>query len=254
MPRAMFKVERVGEGVSILHMDDGRVNAIGPDFLRGFPEAFAEAAADGRAVVLAGNAKAFSAGLDLKALSGMTRGEVAGLARGFARAFRLPLEHPRPVAAAVGGAAIAGGAVLALACDWRVVAREARVGVTEVPVGVPFPLPVLELVRARLPPHEHAPALLQGVLREGDDLAARGWAHHVAARSEVLAHATRLAQEQAALSRLAFGQTKADLNRALVDAYARFEKDGADAWAEWVDAPESLAAVRAALARLAKSA
>ena len=252
MRHAMFKVERVGSDVSILHMDDGRVNAIGPGFLRGFPEAFADAAADGRAVVLAGNAKAFSAGLDLKALSGMTRAEVADLARGFARAFRLPLEHPRPVVAAVGGAAVAGGAVLALACDWRVVAREARVGVTEVPVGVPFPLPVLELVRARLPPHEHAPALLQGVLREGDDLAARGWAHHVAARADVLPAATRVAEDLARMARPAYGQTKADLNRALVDAYARFEKDGADAWAAQVDAPESRAAVRATLERMGK--
>ena len=249
--RAMFQVERAGD-VSVLRMDDGRVNAIGADFLRGFPAAWAQAVEGDRAVVLAGNARVFCAGLDVKALVGMPRAQVEDLARDFARAFALPLRHPRPVVAAVGGAAIAGGAVLALACDLRVAAQEARMGVTEVPVGVPFPLPVLELARARLPPHEHAPALLQGAVREGDDLAARGWAHEVVAREAVVEASVRAAGELARMSRLAYAGTKADLNRALVASFDAFAKDGAAAWAHAVDAPESRAALRATVERMGK--
>ena len=248
----MFQVERAGDDVGVLRMDDGRVNAIGADFLRGFPAAFAQAAEGGRAVVIAGNARVYCAGLDVKALVGMPRAEVADLARAFSRAFRLPLAHPRPVVAAVGGGAIAGGAVLALACDWRVAAREARMGVTEVPVGVPFPLPVLELVRDRLPPHEHAPALLRGVVREGDDLAARGWAHQLAAREAVVEEAARVAAELARMSPLAYAATKADANRALVASFDAFEAGGAAAWAEAVDAPASRAALQATVARMTK--
>lgn len=254
MPRVMFKVERAGSDVSILRMDDGRVNAIGPEFLKGFPEAWAEAAEGGRAIVVTGNAKVFCAGLDLKALVAMGPGEVASLAQAFARVFRLPLAHPRPVVAAVNGAAIAGGAVLALACDWRVAAREAKMGVTEVPVGVPFPLPVLELVRHRLPPQEHAPALLHGMVREGDDLAARGWAHSVVSREDALHEATRVARELAAMSPLAYGGSKKDLDRALVEAFEAFETSGAHAWSAAVHAPESRAALGRTLERLAKRA
>lgn len=248
----MMKVERVGEDVSILRMDDGRVNAIGPEFLRDFLAAWSEAAEGHRAIVVVGNPKAFCAGLDLKALVGMEVAEVEELARRFAHVFRLPLQHPRPVVAAVNGAAIAGGAVLALGCDLRVAARDARMGVTEVPVGVPFPLPVLELVRHRLPPSEHAPALLQGIVREGDELVSRGWAHHTEARDAVLDHAMRLGHDLAALSPLAFAESKAMLNAPLVEAYEKFEKEGARDWAEWLHHPDSRAALRRTLERMAK--
>lgn len=248
----MFRVERVGEHVSVLWMDDGRVNAIGPEFLEGFGPAFVEASAGRRAVVVAGNAKAFCAGLDLKALVGMDGARVEALARGFARVFRLPLQHPRPVVAAVNGAAIAGGAVLALGCDLRVAALEGRMGVTEVPVGVPFPLPVLELVRHRLPLPEHAPALLQGLVREGEAQAAKGWAHHVVPRDEVVGAAVKLAAGLAASSPLAFAESKRMLNAPLVEAYERFEREGAKEWAGWLLHADSRAALRATLDRMSK--
>lgn len=247
----MLAVDRLGDDVSVLRMDDGRVNAIGRDFVRDFPAAWAEAAAGGRAVVLAGNAKAFCAGLDVKALAVMAPGEVEDLARGFARAFRAPLEHPRPVVACVEGGAIAGGAVLALSCDWRVASPEAKMGVTEVPVGVPFPRPVLELVRARLPPYEHAPALLQGVVRSGDDLVARGWAHAVVPREDALREATRVARELGALSPLAFGDAKRDLNAPLVEGWRAFEKE-AGAWAATLQKDETRIALRRTLDRMRK--
>lgn len=247
----MLKVERVGADVSVLRMDDGRVNAIGPGFLRDFPGAWTEASAGGRAIVLAGNARVFCAGLDVKALAVMPPAEVEELARGFARAFRAPLEHPRPVVACVEGGAMAGGAVLALSADWRVASPEAKMGVTEVPVGVPFPRPVLELVRARLPPPEHAPALLQGVVRSGDDLAARGWAHAVVPREGALAEAVRVAKELAGHSELAFAAAKADLSAPLVDGWRAFEKE-AGAWAATLQKDETRVALRRTLERMTR--
>src|SRR5687768_9532384 len=85
-PRAragMFRIERPSERVAILRMDDGKVNAMGPDFVQAFPKAWADATADGRAVVLAGNAKAFCAGLDLKRLPTLEAAELEGFARAF---------------------------------------------------------------------------------------------------------------------------------------------------------------------------
>ena len=54
---------------------------------------------------------------------------------------------PKPTVVAINGAAIAGGCILAAAFDKRLIAEEARIGVTELKVGVSFPIVAIELLR-----------------------------------------------------------------------------------------------------------
>ena len=71
--------------------------------------------------------------------------------------------HPKPVIAAINGHAIAGGAVLAACADRRIMARDSgRVGITELLVGVPFPVLAFEVVRFALPPRYLADSMLSG--------------------------------------------------------------------------------------------
>lgn len=242
MVGTMFQVENHGDRVALLRMDDGKVNAIGPAFLQEFGRAWGDATREGRAIVLAGNAKAFSAGLDLKALPGLEPHEMIAFARGFNGLFRDVLAYPRPVVAAVDGPAMAGGAILALASDFRLVGPHARIGVTEVPVGIPFPAPVAALVRARLPAPEHAPALLRGAIRTGAECVATGWAHQHLASGELVPAALALAAELAEHHPPAYAAAKTD-TLALVDAFDAFVKDDAEAWVDSVMNEETLAAI-----------
>lgn len=244
----MFSVE-ARSGVNVLRMDDGKVNAMGPAWVAAFGPAWREATAGGAPVVLAGNAKVFCAGLDLKTLPGLGEKGLADFGRGFMRVFRDVLAHPRPVVAAVDGAALAGGAILALAADYRFVSPAARLGLTEVPVGVPFPPPVVDLARMALPPQELPDALLRGTVREGVDCVARGWAQALAPRERILDDAVAMATELGALSRPAFASAKVHPRAALVAQYDRFDAE-ADAWAKQLLSPETLAALQATLARL----
>lgn len=96
------------------------------------------AEADVRAIVLTGDGKAFSAGADLSERPGILA-EPGGYARHnrLVRAsFDSVLECPKPVIAAVNGAAIGAGCVLALVCDILVVAEEAFLSMTEVDYGL----------------------------------------------------------------------------------------------------------------------
>jgi hypothetical protein len=127
------------EGVAILHMADGKANAMSLEFCETLTAHFADVST-ARAVIVTGTGRIFSAGVDLKRL--LDGG--APYIRRFLPALRAMLAavfyHPKPVIAAINAHAIAGGCVLACAADKRVMARDAgRIGATELLVGVPSP-------------------------------------------------------------------------------------------------------------------
>jgi enoyl-CoA hydratase/carnithine racemase len=90
---------------------------------------------DTRAVVLTGaGERVFSAGMDLKAVEAGQADEINGVAGGFAGLVRR--DFPKPIVAAVNGAAMGGGFEIVLACDLVVAAEHARFGLPEVTVGL----------------------------------------------------------------------------------------------------------------------
>ena len=95
---------------------------------------------DAKAVVLTGQGKIFSAGVDLKRLSEGGADYIRKFLPVLHKLYDTVFYHPKPVVAAINGHAIAGGCVLACCADRRIMAREGgRIGVTESLVGVPFP-------------------------------------------------------------------------------------------------------------------
>lgn len=119
-----------------------RANALSPELMAAIAEAFVEAGADPevRAIVVTGAGdRAFCGGFDLKA-----RHEADQAGKPFVYlmstrerfVFEVIYETYKPVIAAINGAAVAGGFELALACDWRIAAHEARVGLPEAGLGL----------------------------------------------------------------------------------------------------------------------
>jgi enoyl-CoA hydratase/carnithine racemase len=89
-----------------------------------------------RALILAGNAKAFCAGADLKERAGMNPTEVRAFLRRIRGIMDLVERVPMPTIAAVDGVAFGGGCELALSCDLRVLGRGAKIGLTECALGI----------------------------------------------------------------------------------------------------------------------
>ncbi|MCY0726014.1 enoyl-CoA hydratase/isomerase family protein, partial [Klebsiella pneumoniae] len=81
---------------------------------------------------------------------------------------------PKPVVAAVGGHAVAGGCVLALTADWRVIKHGAVIGLAEVRVGVPFPFGVVTLLERSIAPARLAEVALFGRNYESEEAVATG--------------------------------------------------------------------------------
>lgn len=192
-------------------MRHGPANAIDPALVRRLGESLDEAERSGRPLVLTGNDRFFSAGLDLAGLP-PNREEMGGFVDAFDELVRRLFLFPCPTVAAVNGHAVAGGAILAAACDVRIgAAGSYRIGVSEVQLGVVFPATAFEVLRAAIPATRTAEVLLRGRLTGPEDAVANGFLHEIAEPEELAARAAERAEELGALPRSAYTHTKREL-------------------------------------------
>src|SRR4051812_7941438 len=138
-----------------------------PELLEAGVALCAELAADPPpAIVLTGSGTFFSGGVDLKLAPTLSEAEQAGSVKSINELFLGWYGFPGPVVAAVNGHAVAGGLILALCADFRVAALGARVGLTEVRVGIPYPVAAMMCVKAELDPRAARRLVLQAELIE----------------------------------------------------------------------------------------
>ncbi|MFI6316450.1 enoyl-CoA hydratase/isomerase family protein [Nonomuraea sp. NPDC050556] len=205
------------DGVAVLTLNHGPVNALDLEVLSALPHVLADVAG-ARAVVLTGSGRAFSAGVDLKRIVDGGREYVAAFLPALSVAALSLFEHPKPVVAAVNGHALAGGCVLAAACDVRLMAG-GTIGLTELAAGVPFPTVPLEIMR-----HAVGAALDTMVLGAGRFTAEQavplGLVHEVVAPDQLLDVALRRAELLCAAPAEVYALSKRQLRRGAVERIA----------------------------------
>jgi len=129
-------IERRDNGVELIRLNRPPMNALSAELLEELAD-HVEGLTDDpdlKAVVLAGNDRVFAAGAEISQI----QTETDRLIGNFHRAFNAVAVIPRPVIAAICGFALGGGLEAALACDLRLAAENARLGVPEILLGV-FP-------------------------------------------------------------------------------------------------------------------
>lgn len=126
------------DGIGTIRLDRPPMNALNTQVQEELRAAAGAATADAgvRAVIVYGGAKVFAAGADIKEMADMSYIDMVDRAAALSSAFDAIARIPKPVVAAVTGYALGGGCELALACDWRVVAEDARLGQPEIKLGV----------------------------------------------------------------------------------------------------------------------
>jgi enoyl-CoA hydratase len=241
----MIKSDTV-DGIAVLTLTHGKANAFDIEFCDTLATRFKELRTSGeKAVVLTGQGKIFSAGVDLKRLAGGGADYIRKFLPALHRLYEAVFFHPKPVVAAINGHAIAGGCVLACCADRRVMAREAgRIGVTEILVGVPFPALAFEIVRSAVPPRYLPEFTLSGATYATDEALKRGWVDELAEPADLMDDAMAVAQELALLSPAAFAQTKMQIRQPVVDRLQKSGKTTDDAVTEIWAAPATLAYIR----------
>lgn len=126
--------------IAVLRIENGATNAIGSSVLGDLERLLPEVRRNFRGLVLAGNSKFFSIGLDLPELLALDPGGMADFWHRYEDLVLGLYTLPIPTAAALAGHANGGGAILALACDYRFVVEGRKlISLNEVAIGVPVP-------------------------------------------------------------------------------------------------------------------
>lgn len=225
------------DSVVVLHMDDGKANALSFELVAAIGDAVRDAEADEgvRAVVLHGRPGRFSGGYDLGVMLGGDLARIIELVANGGELVRLLYGSSVPVVAACTGHAIAGGALTLLGCDVRVGADiDAKVGLNEVAIKMVLPDWAFTICRERLSPRHIQRAVANARLTTPREAIDVGFVDEVVPADELLERAVALAGELAeTLDPSAYARTVAKLRS---DVLARMG--------------EQIAADRAAIAQL----
>ena len=204
-------------GVALIRMSNEPANVLTPEFSNALDAEFDRARADGEveAVVLTGTGSAFSAGVELFRVVDEGAAYVESLLASLGVLFSNLRAFPKPLVAAVNGHAIAGGGVIACACDYRVMsAGKGRIGLPELRVGVPFPSVALDIVRAAVPQRYQREVLLLGHSYGPEAAAERGFVDEVVPPERLIQRAREIARELTSIPPATYALTKRQFLRA----------------------------------------
>src|ERR1700733_5011500 len=214
MPEAFVTVERRADGVALIRLDRPKANALSGEVLGQLAEVLAGLAADlPGAVVLWGGRRIFAAGADIAELESGVAPRTVGA--NFARALGALASLPRATIAAVNGFALGGGLELALACDFRVCADDARLGLPEILLGVIPGGGGTQRLPRLIGSSRAKELILSGRQVRADEALAIGLVNRVAAPDYVLEAALTWARELAAGPVVAHGLAKQAVDRGL---------------------------------------
>jgi enoyl-CoA hydratase len=197
------------EGILTLRLAHGKASALDVELLDALLHELDGPARDVGALILTGTGSIFSAGVDLFRLTREGADYVRRFLPLLSRFVRALFTFPGPVVAAANGHAIAGGCVIVLACDVRLMAEGAgRIGVPELLVGVPFPAAALEVVRFAVPRDKVQALIYTGRTLPPQEALAAGLVDEVVAPGELLARAREVAGQLALIPPQAYRLTK----------------------------------------------
>ena len=246
-------IERRG-AVALVRMNAGKANAIGAAFLDRMDTLLDELEQSRpRAMVLTGHGRAFSAGLDLPSLIDLPAAQLMVFIRRFTEFMLRLFALPWPVVAAVNGHAVAGGCVLALQADQRLMAAgDGVIGLNEVRLGIGLPTVVVETLRCQVPATSLFPIAGEGGLFPAAEAHRLGLVHEVVPPETLVDRAHQRAAALAEIPPLAFAAVKRSLRAPVLATIRDAEAADAGAWVGTFQGPEARKLLRDVVERLTK--
>ena len=246
-------LERIEHGTIVeLRLSRPPANALNVELVGALREAVREATEGGVAgIVLSGAPGMFSAGLDVPELLQEPRPVIEKAWTDFYDLLRALALSPVPTAAAITGHSPAGGAVLAIMCDYRVMARGSfRIGLNEVQVGLPLPPVILRVLSAVVGPRRAEDLGVGGRMLGPFEALAAGLIDDLVDPEEVVGHAMAWCEARASLPPVAMATTRRLARRRFQEIFDETDESEILAVAEAWFSEETQATMRALVERL----
>ena len=235
-----------------LRLNRPPVNALSAELITGLRQAVEAAPQDGaRALVLSGSPGRFSAGLDIPLLLKLDRTAISHVWRELYGLMRALAVSPIPIAAAVTGHAPAGGTVLPIFCDWRVMAEgDWKVGLNEVRVGLALPPVILSGLSLLVGARQGARLAVGGILISPGEALNAGLVDEVVMPEQVIPRAIEWCKQLLALPIDAMTVTRRQARNGLFELFGgSLERELEQVTANWWN-PEAQSMLRAVAERL----
>ncbi|HEY8534553.1 MAG TPA: enoyl-CoA hydratase-related protein [Micromonospora sp.] len=217
----------VADGIGTIRLDRPPMNALNTQVQEELRAAAAQVAADDaiRAVVVYGGPKVFAAGADIKEMADMPYADMAKRALELSRAFDAIARIPKPVVAAITGYALGGGCELALTCDWRVAAEDAKLGQPEIKLGIIPGAGGTQRLTRLIGPARAKDLIFSGRMVDAEEALRIGLVDRVVPAAEVYDAAVEMVRQYVSGPALALRAAKLAIDRGL-----EMDLDSALAW------------------------
>lgn len=221
------------DNLAILTMTRGKVNAINPDFVRELDLLLTQIEQEPTisAIILTGQAKFFSFGLDIPELYDLSPEEMTRFIRSFCDLYHRLFLFPKAIVSAINGHAIAGGCILATTCDRRIIADgNARLALNEVTFGASLFAGAVAMLQFACGTRNAEQILLTGTMLSPAEALQLGLIHQVVDSDRLLSQSTTYATELAANAGPHFASLKRLSRQPIADAWRIREPHSIDEW------------------------
>jgi enoyl-CoA hydratase/carnithine racemase len=206
----------------VLQLNRGKANALNQQMIDELSCFFKQALADDEVggVVLIGKDHFFSGGVDLTEVYYYHSEAVKHFWGSFLQLASQMLDFSKPLVAAISGHSPAGGCIMALTCDYRIMAtgEKYQIGLNEIAVGIAPRASILQLYRSLIGPRKAYQYLLEGKLLSPQKALEDGLVDALAELKDLKKQAQAKMETYLKLPRKAFRQTKAILRQELIQS------------------------------------
>lgn len=209
----------IKDKLAVISFNKGKSNALDRDLITELMDLLGNIEKDEQigGVLLTGKEGFFSAGLDLVALSQLDESGARDFWQLFLSFTAKLIAFKKPMVAAINGHSPAGGCVIALACDARIMAEgKFIIGLNEVPVGIIVPHSIFKLYSFWIGHANANRSLLEGKLFSPEEALAIGLIDEIAKPESILTMAERRVRKYMALEPNTWAQTKLNIRKELL--------------------------------------
>jgi len=212
----------IDNNIATLKLNRGKVNALNETLVEQLRECFDQLRTDEsvKAIILTGNDKFFSFGLDIPELYPYSPEDFTDFIEKFCNLYTIIYMFPKPVICAIGGHAIAGGFILATACDYRLMTTgKAKIALNEVTFGSSIFAGNLEILKALVGVRNAEIIALRGKMYSAEQAQEFNLIDRVVTNDDLMAEAVYIAESYAQKDQAAYFSIKKLIREPIYDSF-----------------------------------